>query len=215
MFFWNLKLFLLVSHSLFCQSNPCPYFPSSSWNLRKKKNSRTQTFTIQKQSQFYLNSSGSFCFLSLHRIVARASKNLMSTHSLGIVFGPTLLRAENETGNMAVHMVYQNQIAELMLSAYDQIFSWLTAETSYWVCSHLSRCLIFLHFCKHISEIFFSFQATDASFCENLMMILCLSSKHLNKIIDNICLYVFCINPFTAMPSSASRHTLWTLYAVK
>lgn len=47
----------------------------------------------------------------------------MSTHSLGIVFGPTLLRAENETGNMAVHMVYQNQIAELMLSAYDQIFS--------------------------------------------------------------------------------------------
>ena len=73
--------------------------------------------------QFYLNSSGSFCFLSLHRIVARASKNLMSTHSLGIVFGPTLLRAENETGNMAVHMVYQNQIAELMLSAYDQIFS--------------------------------------------------------------------------------------------
>ncbi|KAI4544211.1 hypothetical protein MG293_004477 [Ovis ammon polii] len=57
------------------------------------------------------------------RIVARASKNLMSTHSLGIVFGPTLLRAENETGNMAVHMVYQNQIAELMLSAYDQIFS--------------------------------------------------------------------------------------------
>lgn len=122
----------------------------------------------------------------------------MSTHSLGIVFGPTLLRAENETGNMAVHMVYQNQIAELMLSAYDQIFSWLTDEASYWVCSHLSRCLIFLHFCKHISEIFFSFQATDASFCENLMMILCLSSKHLNKIVDNICLYVFYINPFTA-----------------
>lgn len=147
--------------------------------------------------------------------MARASKNLMSTHSLGIVFGPTLLRAENETGNMAVHMVYQNQIAELMLSAYDQIFSWLTDEASYWVCSHLSRCLIFLHFCKHISEIFFSFQATDASFCENLMMILCLSSKHLNKIVDNICLYVFYINPFTAMPSSTSRHTLWMLDAVK
>ncbi|XP_032142106.1 rho GTPase-activating protein 15 isoform X5 [Sapajus apella] len=56
------------------------------------------------------------------RIVAKASKNLMSTQSLGIVFGPTLLRAENETGNMAIHMVYQNQIAELMLSEYSKIF---------------------------------------------------------------------------------------------
>lgn len=37
----------------------------------------------------------------------------------------------------------------------------------------------------------------------------------MNKIVDNICLYVFCINPFTAMPSSTSRHTLWMLYAVK
>ena len=54
--------------------------------------------------------------------MAKASKNLMSTQSLGIVFGPTLLRAENETGNMAVHMVYQNQIAELMLSEYSEIF---------------------------------------------------------------------------------------------
>ncbi|XP_056649793.1 rho GTPase-activating protein 15 isoform X2 [Monodelphis domestica] len=62
-------------------------------------------------------------FGHLTKIVAKASKNLMSTQSLGIVFGPTLLRAENETGNMAVHMVYQNQIAELMLSEYKKIFS--------------------------------------------------------------------------------------------
>ncbi|XP_037592557.1 rho GTPase-activating protein 15 isoform X3 [Cebus imitator] len=61
-------------------------------------------------------------FGHLTKIVAKASKNLMSTQSLGIVFGPTLLRAENETGNMAIHMVYQNQIAELMLSEYSKIF---------------------------------------------------------------------------------------------
>ncbi|ELK04592.1 Rho GTPase-activating protein 15 [Pteropus alecto] len=61
-------------------------------------------------------------FGHLTKIVAKASKNLMSTQSLGIVFGPTLLRAEHETGNMAIHMVYQNQIAELMLSEYSKIF---------------------------------------------------------------------------------------------
>ncbi|KAM7316582.1 hypothetical protein ACRRTK_024313 [Alexandromys fortis] len=62
-------------------------------------------------------------FGHLTKIVARASKNLMSTQSLGIVFGPTLLRAENESGNMAIHMVYQNQIAEFMLNEYDKIFN--------------------------------------------------------------------------------------------
>lgn len=75
--------------------------------------------------------------LSLHRIVAKASKNLMSTQSLGIVFGPTLLRAENETGNMAIHMVYQNQIAELMLSEYKKIFGseddWQTRQVTEYV----------------------------------------------------------------------------------
>lgn len=43
------------------------------------------------------------------------------------------------------------------------------------------------------------------------MMILCLSSKHLNKIVDNICLYVFYVNPFIALPSSTSRCALRTL----
>ncbi|XP_029461269.1 rho GTPase-activating protein 15 [Rhinatrema bivittatum] len=62
-------------------------------------------------------------FAHLKKIVAKASVNLMSTQSLGIVFGPTLLRSENESGNIAVHMIYQNQIAELMLMEYDEIFS--------------------------------------------------------------------------------------------
>ena len=90
---------------------------------REKEFKNTELYNSKTVTSFHLNSRGSFCFLSLHRIVARASKNLMSTQSLGIVFGPTLLRAENESGNMAVHMVYQNQIAELMLGAYDRIFS--------------------------------------------------------------------------------------------
>ncbi|XP_014796602.1 PREDICTED: rho GTPase-activating protein 15 [Calidris pugnax] len=61
-------------------------------------------------------------FEHLKKIAAKESVNLMSTQSLGIVFGPTLLRPEKETGNMAVHMLYQNQIVELMLSEYSKIF---------------------------------------------------------------------------------------------
>ncbi|XP_074857637.1 rho GTPase-activating protein 15 [Carettochelys insculpta] len=62
-------------------------------------------------------------FDHLKKIAAKESVNLMSPQSLGIVFGPTLLRPEKETGNMAVHMLYQNQIVELMLSEYNKIFS--------------------------------------------------------------------------------------------
>ncbi|MBN3311679.1 RHG12 protein, partial [Atractosteus spatula] len=48
---------------------------------------------------------------------------LIDWRSVAIVFGPTLLRPEKETGNIAVHMVYQNQIVELILLEYESIFS--------------------------------------------------------------------------------------------
>lgn len=46
----------------------------------------------------------------------------MTTQSVAIVFGPTLLRPEIENIHMAVHMVYQNQIVELILHEYEAIF---------------------------------------------------------------------------------------------
>ncbi|KAM8933608.1 rho GTPase-activating protein 15 [Pelodytes ibericus] len=61
-------------------------------------------------------------FEHLTKIVRNAAVNLMSTQSLGIVFGPTLLRPEKDCGNMAVLMVYQNQIVELMLMEFENIF---------------------------------------------------------------------------------------------
>ncbi|XP_042322357.1 rho GTPase-activating protein 15 isoform X2 [Sceloporus undulatus] len=62
-------------------------------------------------------------FEHLQKIAAKENLNLMTPQSLGIVFGPTLLRPEKETGSMAVHMVYQNQLVELMLSKYSTIFN--------------------------------------------------------------------------------------------
>lgn len=61
-------------------------------------------------------------FCHLNKIASKGNVNLMSPQSLGIVFGPTLLRPEKETGAMAVYMVYQNQIVELILSEYATIF---------------------------------------------------------------------------------------------
>ncbi|XP_040023118.2 rho GTPase-activating protein 12b isoform X3 [Gasterosteus aculeatus] len=61
-------------------------------------------------------------FKHLRRVIDHGEANRMTTQSVAIVFGPTLLRPETETGNIAVHMVYQNQIVELILLEYDSIF---------------------------------------------------------------------------------------------
>uniref|UniRef100_A0A8D0GMU3 Rho GTPase-activating protein 12 n=1 Tax=Sphenodon punctatus TaxID=8508 RepID=A0A8D0GMU3_SPHPU len=61
-------------------------------------------------------------FRHLKRIVENGEKNRMTYQSVAIVFGPTLLKPEKETGNIAVHTVYQNQIVELILLELNSIF---------------------------------------------------------------------------------------------
>ncbi|VFV33641.1 rho gtpase-activating protein 15 [Lynx pardinus] len=114
---------------MFFRELPEPLFPYSFFErfveAIKKQDYNTRIETIKSLVQKLPppnRDTMKILFGHLTKIVAKASKNLMSTQSLGIVFGPTLLRAEGEMGNMAVHMVYQNQIAELMLSEYNKIF---------------------------------------------------------------------------------------------
>ncbi|XP_056092202.1 rho GTPase-activating protein 15 isoform X2 [Rhinichthys klamathensis goyatoka] len=58
----------------------------------------------------------------LKRVKESSDCNRMTTQNIGIVFGPTLMRPENEGGNMAVNMLYQNQAIELLLSEHERIF---------------------------------------------------------------------------------------------
>ncbi|GLD69035.1 rho GTPase-activating protein 15-like protein [Lates japonicus] len=62
-------------------------------------------------------------FSHLHRVLNYSRKNLMSTQGIGIVFGPTLMWPELDAGNMAVNMVYQNQIVEFILIESQEIFN--------------------------------------------------------------------------------------------
>ncbi|XP_062843577.1 rho GTPase-activating protein 12a isoform X2 [Trichomycterus rosablanca] len=62
-------------------------------------------------------------FKHLTKVIDHGKENRMTIQSTAIVFGPTLLRPEIEGPNMAVHMVYQNQIVELILTACETIFN--------------------------------------------------------------------------------------------
>lgn len=57
-----------------------------------------------------------------HRVIEYKEENRMSVQSIAIVFGPTLLRPASEEGNMAMHMVFQNQVVEHILNQYSYIF---------------------------------------------------------------------------------------------
>ncbi|XP_015240207.1 PREDICTED: rho GTPase-activating protein 15 [Cyprinodon variegatus] len=62
-------------------------------------------------------------FSHLQKVLVFSKKNLMSTQGIGIVFGPTLMWPELDAGNMAVNMVYQNQIVEFILIESREIFN--------------------------------------------------------------------------------------------
>lgn len=68
-------------------------------------------------------SPNSLVLVVFFRLLAFSRKNLMSTQGIGIVFGPTLMWPELDAGNMAVNMVYQNQIVEFILIESQEILN--------------------------------------------------------------------------------------------
>ncbi|XP_029693079.1 rho GTPase-activating protein 15 [Takifugu rubripes] len=61
-------------------------------------------------------------FSHLLSVLKFSRRNLMSTQGFGIVFGPTLMWPELDAGNMAVNMVFQNQVVEFILTESQHIF---------------------------------------------------------------------------------------------
>ncbi|KAJ0016152.1 hypothetical protein NQD34_014442 [Periophthalmus magnuspinnatus] len=61
-------------------------------------------------------------FEHLRNVIDYGEDNRMTVQNVAIVFGPTLLRPENESNNLTMHMVFQNQIVEFILNEYDRIF---------------------------------------------------------------------------------------------
>ncbi|XP_061666137.1 rho GTPase-activating protein 27 [Syngnathoides biaculeatus] len=61
-------------------------------------------------------------FGHLRRVIQCGEDNRMTVQNVAIVFGPTLLRPETESGNIAMHMVFQNQLVEFILNEYERLF---------------------------------------------------------------------------------------------
>ncbi|XP_052399290.1 rho GTPase-activating protein 27-like isoform X4 [Carassius gibelio] len=60
-------------------------------------------------------------FRHLRKVIEHGELNRMSVQNMAIVFGPTLLRPQEES-NITMHMVFQNQIVELILNEFTDLF---------------------------------------------------------------------------------------------
>lgn len=58
----------------------------------------------------------------LFSVVAKSDKNLMNVSNLGVCFGPTLLRPEEETVASILDIKFYNIVVEILIDNYQRIF---------------------------------------------------------------------------------------------
>ncbi|XP_060531774.1 rho GTPase-activating protein 26 isoform X3 [Cylas formicarius] len=59
----------------------------------------------------------------LTNVVSKCDKNLMNVSNLGVCFGPTLLRPEEETVASIMDLKFYNIVVEILIDNFDKIFS--------------------------------------------------------------------------------------------
>lgn len=56
-------------------------------------------------------------------MAAKSDKNLMTISNLGVCFGPTLLRPEEETVASIMDLKFYNVVVEILITYYEKIFN--------------------------------------------------------------------------------------------
>lgn len=58
----------------------------------------------------------------LNRVAKHSDKNLMTVSNLGVCFGPTLLRPEEETVAAIMDIKFGNIVLEILIEQYDKVY---------------------------------------------------------------------------------------------
>lgn len=56
-----------------------------------------------------------------NRVAEKSDKNLMTTSNLGVCFGPTLLRAEDESMSTVLDIKFANVVVEILIENCDKV----------------------------------------------------------------------------------------------
>lgn len=61
------------------------------------------------------------CVVFLLSVVAHSKQNLMTVANLGVVFGPTLMRSQEETVAAIMDIKFQNIVVEILIEQHEKV----------------------------------------------------------------------------------------------
>lgn len=69
---------------------------------------------------FYYYRKTQICVF-IYSVAAKSDKNLMTVSNLGVCFGPTLLRSEEETVAAIMDIKFCNVVVEILIENYEKV----------------------------------------------------------------------------------------------
>uniref|UniRef100_A0A673AXY1 Rho GTPase activating protein 26 n=1 Tax=Sphaeramia orbicularis TaxID=375764 RepID=A0A673AXY1_9TELE len=77
----------------------------------------------------------------LSNVANHHQQNLMTIANLGVVFGPTLLRPQEETVAAIMDIKFQNIVVEILIEHHEKVSIWycLSESVSMWISDHCNR----------------------------------------------------------------------------
>lgn len=60
-------------------------------------------------------------FVFFYRVSLHSQQNLMTVSNLGVIFGPTLMRAQEETVAAMMNIKFQNIVVEILIEHYEKV----------------------------------------------------------------------------------------------
>ncbi|OBS77535.1 hypothetical protein A6R68_20076, partial [Neotoma lepida] len=60
--------------------------------------------------------------IAVSKVSLHSQQNLMTISNLGVIFGPTLMRAQEETVAAMMNIKFQNIVVEILIEHYEKIF---------------------------------------------------------------------------------------------
>lgn len=61
------------------------------------------------------------CLFFVCRVSSHCSQNLMTVSNLGMIFGPTLMRSQEETVAAMMNIKFQNIVVEIIIENHDKV----------------------------------------------------------------------------------------------
>lgn len=76
---------------------------------------------MYRGQSLYLFQNLTTLYLCVYSVCSHSSENLMTVSNMGVIFGPTLMRAEEETVAAMLNIKFQNIVMEILIEDYSKV----------------------------------------------------------------------------------------------